>query len=513
MVSFIKTTNAVDEQIDLQLAGDIGQFTYDFNGLVDYLYPWGSKDHKLDTFPYNQPKKWQRDILRAASDHRKDNYYRRALGIDMIPFRACVSSGHGIGKSALVAWLIECFMATTPDCRGVVSAMTAAQLETKTWPELAKWHNLSIVKHWFTWTASSYVYAPYPEDRKKNYMFSAVTVSEDRSEAFAGLHNLGSVVVIIFDEASGIAPILYEIADGAAAAGSEFFFFAFGNPTRPDGPFFDCFYKHGELFQVKRFIDNRDVEGTNQLAQQQIIDKYGVDDDRVKIRVYGQFPSKSYAGFISIQDINGAIQRELTHDATAPVIIGVDVARYGDDDTRITVRCGRDARSIPSLAMPYSATTEVTREVARVADKYEADAIVVEGVGPGAGVIDQLRELGYFVTEIHPNSRAEDPKRFGNIRAEFWHKLRDWIQHRGCIEDDPILYNDLSSMQYSINDKTEGRGSGLYMEAKAKMKERGLPSPDFGDSLALTFAVSPRRRTRDGTRHRPRMAISEEPHI
>jgi hypothetical protein len=265
---------------------------------------------------------------------------------------------------------------------------------------------------------------------------------------------------------------------------------------------------------VKRSIDNRTVEGTNQLVQQQIIDKYGIDDDRTKIRVLGQFPSKSYAGFISATDVDGAIARELTHDFTAPVIIGVDAARYGDDNTRITIRAGRDARSVKSVAIPFSSGTEVAREVARMSDKYEADAIVVEGVGPGTGVIDTLRDLGYVVTEIHPNSAASDKKRFGNLRSELWHLMRDWLQQRGCIEDDPELYRDLTGMQYSINDSTHGRGSGLYLEPKSKMKQRGLPSPDFGDSLALTFAVSPRRRLIDGTRSiRPRTAISAEPMI
>lgn len=507
---------SVSEEVDLRIAEQIGELTYDFNGLVDLLFPWGSKEHRLDLYPYNQPKTWQRALLKDVSDHRRRQHYRRMLGLDLEPFRAAISSGHGIGKSTLVSWLIECFMATAPDCRGVVTANTAAQLETKTWPELAKWHSMSLIRHWFEWTNTTYVFAPYPEERRKNYMFNATTVSEENSEAFAGLHNQGSVVVLIFDEASGIAEKLYEIADGAAAAGSEFYFFAFGNPTRPDGPFFDCFYKHQAMFQVLRSIDNRTVEGTNQIAQQQIVDKYGGEEaDEVKIRVRGMFPSKSYAGFIGATTVNDAITRELTVDPESPVIIGVDVARYGNDETRITVRAGRDARSRPSISMPSGSTIQTAREVARVADGVEADAIVIEGVGPGAGVIDQLRAWGYNVTEVHPNSRATDPKRFGNLRSELWTKMQEWLEGRGCIEDDPDLFRDLTQIQYSINDSTQGRGAGLYLEPKKQMRDRGLPSPDFGDSLALTFAVSPARRLNRGVfaRNRGRTAITAEPAI
>lgn len=500
----------VSEDVDRKIAHEIGLRAHDFNKLVDFIFPWGTG--KLKFPPYNKPKRWQREVLAAISKHREECRVRRALGLDTVPFRCAVSSGHGVGKSALVAWIIQCFMAVEKDCRGVVTANTASQLETKTWPELSKWHAMSIVNHWFQWTASTFTFKPYPEERRKNYMFNAATVSEENSEAFAGLHNVGSVAVIIFDEASGIPEILYQIADGVAAAGTEFYFLAFGNPTRPDGPFFDCFYKYGGMFQMLKFLDNRDVEGTNQIAQQQIIDKYGEDSDEVKIRVKGQFPSRSFSGFIGIDVVNEAINREVFHDEEAPIVIGVDVARFGDDETCIRVRQGRNARTVhPKVVIPYGRTTEVTREVAKLFDKLRADAIVVEGVGPGAGVIDQLAELGYPVHEVHPNARSSNPKRFGNMRAEWWSDLRDWISGRGCIDDDPDLVGDLTAMKYSISDTTNGRGSGLYMQPKAQMKADGLPSPDDGDSLALTFAVKPARRNAGQLPNRQARVRTSEP--
>ena len=513
MANFNTTGAPVSKEVDEQLADFAGQFTFDFPGLVDAMFPWGSPP--FDMPPYDKPKKWRYEVLRQVSDHRRENHFRRLLGLDPVPFRLAIASGHGVGKSTLVAWLILCFMVTVPDVRGVVTANTAAQLETKTWPELGKWNGHSIFKHWFNWTATNLVYAPYPEDRRKNYMFNAATVSEENSEAFAGLHNVGSCAVVIFDEASGIPPILYEIADGVAAqSGTEFFFFAFGNPTRPDGPFFDCFYLHSKLFQVLLNLDNRDVEGTNLIAQEQIIEKYGAESDEVKVRVKGQFPSKSMDGFISESVIAAAQRREVFADPSAPIIIGCDVARFGGDETCIRVRQGRNARTVHEpIKIPYGRSTEVTRRLKELCDKLDADAIVIEGLDAGTGVIDQLAEAGYPVFEIHPNQRAEMHKRFGNLRAEMWAAFRDWLAGKGCIDSDPDLAGDLKNMRYRV-ETGEGQARGLLMEPKAKMRDRGLPSPDDGDSLALTFAVQINRRDERGNRRvGGSQAISAEPQL
>lgn len=489
-----------------KLAEFIASFRFDCHGFVMSVFPWGEDG----TFLKDEigPDVWQKDLMDAVSEHRKNNALRKACGLETIPWRSAVASGHGVGKSAEVAWINYWLMSTSPDCRGSITAMTGAQLDTRTWPELAKWHNLAINKHWFTWTASSFYFAAYPEEQRKNYMLNALTTSVENTEAFAGLQNRHSVVIIAFDEASGIEGKIWEVIEGAMMASDEAFFFAYGNPTRTDGEFRKCFTEYADLYYLVH-VDSREVRHTNKVAIAQTIAKYGIDDDRVKVRVLGQFPDHSLNGFIPTSAIFEAQRREGVYDSGAPIIMGVDVARFGDDKTIIRVRQGRDARSIRRVEILASDAVVVAHEVAMEANKWDPDAIVIESVGPGGGVIDILRARGYRVHEIHPNAKADDKKRYANIRAEMWTRFRSWLIEHGCIDDSRELERDLQEIQYTIADRT----NRMLMEAKQSMKDRGLPSPDDGDSLALTFTINPARRDRKLSRKSGSRILVSEPVI
>ncbi len=498
---------------EAQLAEFIAQFYDDPYGFVMAVFPWGEpyiydKDGNQLRNPLADkkgPEKWQTDLLLELGAHVRRNIGLSELGLQMEVWRSAIASGHGVGKSAEVAWIIYWLMSTRVDTRGAVTASTQFQLEDKTWPELAKWHNLAINKHWFRWTATGFTFAAYPEDKQKNYKVTAATVSEQNTEAFAGLHNEGRTVFVIFDEASGVAPKIWEVAEGALTDG-EAFFFAFGNPTRSEGEFADCFDKHSHLYYT-RHIDSREVSHTNKNALADIIRKYGEDSDEVKVRIRGMFPSQSFNGFIPREAVAEAIAREIDYDPGAAIIMAVDVARFGNDETVIGVRQGRDARSIPFRVFKGLKTTQITEIVAREADRIRPDAIVIESTGPGAGVIDQLKDKGYRVHEVHPGSAAVEFDRYVNKRAEYWSKMRDALYDWLAIPDDPDLTTQLTSILYTL-DRHEQR---TRLEAKEDMKKRGLPSPDRADTLALTFGVSIARRDRNlaYTARRARMATTD----
>ena len=504
------------------LAEFIGGFYADPEGFVMAVWPWGSRMVDgikvripgMETLPDGSPnplidwvgpERWQRRLLRKLGAHIRENIARAELGLQPLVFRAARASGHGVGKSALVAWIIYFLMSTRHDTRGVVTANTQFQLEDKTWPELAKWHNLAINKHWFAWAATSFYFKPYPEDRRKNYMTTAATVSEQKTEAFAGLHNEGRTVFIVFDEASGIPSKIWEVSEGALTDG-EGFFFAFGNPTRPDGDFAECFDKHKDMYDTEQ-VDSREVTHTNKTALEDIIRKYGIDSDEVKVRILGQFPIMSFNGFIPPSIVDMAIERELTHDSGAPLIMAVDVARFGDDESVIGYRQGRDARSRRMKSFKGLTTVKLAEIVMQEANRERPDAIVVESTGPGAGVIDILRSRGYRVVEVHPGSAAVEHDKYANKRAEIWVWMRDWFIEQGCVADDPELYKQLTSILYML-DRHEQR---IILEAKRDMKKRGLPSPDRADTLALTFAATVARRDANSSRTVPlnRQTITE----
>jgi len=168
-------------------------------------------------------------------------------------------------------------------------------------------------------------------------------------------------------------------------------------------------------------------------------------------------------------------------DMHAGLIMGVDVARYGDDTTVIYFRRGRDARTIKPIKLKGKDNMEVANECAYWIEQLKPDAVCVDA-GNGTGVIDRLREMGYKVHELWFGSKASEEE-WSDLRTEMWARMREWLSG-GCIQDDTDLKDDLVGPQYEF-DKSER----IKLEAKEKMKKRGIASPDVADALACTFYV------------------------
>jgi hypothetical protein len=493
-----------------ELAQFIAGFFADPYGFVMAVFPWGEPTLSDGSFnPLHDksgPEDWQREELEALGEHIKQNMILRDMGLDMEVYRLAIASGHGIGKSAFVSWIILFLMSTRVDTRMAITASTQFQLEDKTWPELSKWKNLMIHSHWFIWTATGLSFAAYPEEKRKNYKATAATVSETNTEAFQGLHNEGKTVAVVFDEASGVLPKIWEVSEGALTDG-EAFFFAFGNPTQPEGEFADCFDKHSHMYRT-RHIDSRSVSFTNKNALNDIIRKYGIDSDEARVRVLGLFPSNSAEGFFPADCIEQAMRREDAFDAGAALIMGIDGSRSGTGDKfRISYRQGRDARTLPSLEFPGMNSIEAVRVVTGEAARVKPDAIVIEGTGPTIGLIDILKEMGYPVYEVYPGAPAQRHQEFQNNRAEWMWDMREWMWEKGVLPDHTQglnLRSELLGIRFGYQPQTQK----MFIESKKDMKARGLPSPDEADSLVLTFAVRIARRDRN-RHHRGQRVLSK----
>lgn len=487
------TSNA-SVKTEAELAAFIGSFYADPYGFVMAVWPWGQPflgDGSINPLADKiGPEDWQREELEALGRHIQDNIVRHELGLEMKVWKSAYVSGHGVGKSAFVAWLIYILMSTRADTRGAVTASTQFQLEDKTWPELAKWHNLALNKHWFKWTATTFSFAAYAEDKQKNYRTTAASVSAENTEAFAGLHNEGRTVFVLFDEASGVAPKVWEVSEGALTDG-EAFFFALGNGTKPDGAFFDCFDKYPHLYKTRN-IDSRSVRLTNKSALQGIIDKYGIDSDEVKVRIRGMFPEHTFDGFMDAAFVSDAQNRETAiRDDDAPLYMSVDVSNRGGDESVIGFRQGWDARSRPAHMFTNLKHAELKKRIKELAEKYIPDIIIIECVGIGVPMCDDLEDEGYKIYRAYPG--APVALDYVNNRALWWAAMRDWIyEPTSALEPDPMLYDQLTKIQYRLR-KSDGK---TLMESKEEMRERGLPSPDRADRLMLTFAVKLPRRNR-----------------
>ena len=453
----------------------------DPEAFVLLAFPWGQPNTPLEN--YDGPRKWQRDTLRSITQHIKDN---RGLS-DMEVLRAAVSSGRGIGKSALVSWLVLWMLTTRIGATVIVSANSEAQLRSVTWAELTKWLAMSINSHWFEVSATKLVPALWvcelvERDLKKGTRYWAAEGklwSEENPDAYAGVHNHDGMMVV-FDEASGIPDPIWAVAAGFFTENIlDRYWLAFSNPRRNSGYFFECFHAKRDFWKT-RTVDSREVEGTDKNVYKQIIEEYGDDSIQARVEVYGEFPSAGEDQFISPVMVDDAFGREQYDDKSAPVIVGVDPARGGADSTVIVVRQGRDLKKI--LRYRGEDTMTIVGRVIDAIEEYKPALTVIDEGGLGYGILDRLTEQRYKVRGVNFGSKSSKPLMWGNKRAQMWGDMREWLKTASAPKDRQLKADLIGPMR-----KPDSRGT-IFLEGKKEMKSRGLASPDAADALAVTFA-------------------------
>jgi len=165
-----------------------------------------------------------------------------------------------------------------------------------------------------------------------------------------------------------------------------------------------------------------------------------------------------------------------------PLVVGVDPARFGDDRSVIVVRQG--LRMEKPMIHHGVDNMQLAGLVAQVIDDRDPDAVFID-VGGGAGVIDRLRQLDYYIVEVPFGGKANQPNLFVNRRAEMWWQVKEWLGNGGSIPNDTALKAELSTPTYWFD--AVGK---RCLESKDEIKKRlqGGGSPDIADALALTFA-------------------------
>lgn len=446
----------------------LSKYARDPLGFVKAAFPWGEGELKGKA-----PDEWQVKVLKDIGKGLK----KKDLGV----IQEAVASGHGVGKSALVSWLILWALCTKADTRGVVTANTEGQLLKKTWPEVAKWYRMLVCKDLFAWTATSLFAAD--KEHEATWRIDAIPWNETNPEAFAGLHNQGRRILVIFDEASAIADNIWETTEGALTdADTEIIWCCFGNPTRNTGRFHSCFYRFRNRWNCIQ-VDSRNVKISNKNQIRTWIDDYGEDSDFVKVRVKGEFPSTSENQLISMSLAETAATRKVEKNQYdfAPAIIGVDPAWSGTDSLAIVVRQGIWSKVLE--VMPKNEDDMRTAgKIARYQDVYGASAVFID-LGYGTGIYSAGKTMGRGNWRLV--AFAEKPLKDGyaNKRAEMWSDMKDWLKEGGKIDNNDTLIKDLVAPEVFIN-----KSGKLQLESKQEMKKRGMPSPNTADALALTFA-------------------------
>jgi len=454
-----------------------------------WAFPWGVPGTPLAD--EDGPDEWQREQLRSISAA----LWKAVQTGDFQPVREATSSGHGIGKSALVCWIVMACIMTYTDARAVITANTDTQLRTKTWAEMAKWYNLlnPILRDMFELTATA-LHSKQP-GHERTWRADAIPWSKSNPAAYAGQHNAGKRLLMVMDEASEIVDEIYDTAEGALTdADTEIVMAIYGNPTQATGRFKEIVAGRFRAGWRTRMIDSRKVKRTNKAVIAGWIAAFGEDSDFVRVRVRGVFPRVGMTQFISTEFVEKARARPAFYIPSDPLVLGVDVAWYGNDRSVLCPRRGNDARTIPWQQYRGDDPMFIAQQVALFHQRYTTDAIFVDVGGMGAGVYARLLQLR--IPNVYPIDFGSTggmveyngvAVRTQNKRSAMWAMLREALRIGLAIPNEgeisPELELDLTVPQYGFAHESE-----IQLEKKEHMRERGYASPDLGDALALTFA-------------------------
>lgn len=435
----------------------------------------GIREMAIRTRAYRKdPVGFVRQMFRAEPTEQQQAGMRSVASNN----RTSIISGHGTGKTTEAAWLLWWFMSCFKDARVPCTAPTGHQLEDVLWAEVVLWHGK--MHPWFAdqWKITSDKIAH--KLRPETWYAVARTARKEKPDALQGFH--ADNLLYIVDEASGVPAEIFLPVEGALTGINNRILIQ-GNPTQTSGYLFESHNRNKALWS--RLIFNGEE---SPLVSKEYCDnmasQYGKDSDIYRVRVLGQFPNSSFMQLISGALVEAARGKGLAPDQYihAAKLIGVDVARHGDDQSAILRRQGlactglRKFRGIDTHVLAGLVAQEI--------EDYKPDATFVDATGMGWGVVDRLRALGHKIIAVQTGENSIRSSEYFNLRMEMWAKMRDWLKEGGAIPDDYDLCSELTGPEYTFDARNR-----MVLEKKSDMKKRGLSSPDCADALALTFAA------------------------
>lgn len=303
-------------------------------------------------------------------------------------------------------------------------------------------------------------------------------VGADNPDTLRGMYLDG----VVLDEYAQIKPNLYGEIIVAAVADRDGFVWFVGTPkgqnhfyeqylqALKDDRYYCCCYRADEtgIFTLEKLEEMKRDMTDIEYRQEMLCD----------------FTASSSNVVIPIDVVTEAAARSIRPDQVQglPLIMAVDVARFGDDNSYITFRQGLWMDK--QIKLHGLNTMELASQIANLYWKRRPDLLVIDGGAMGPGVIDRLRQMGIPVTEINFQQRAINSERYANIRAEMYFNTLEWLQQGGCIPNDPDLKAELTVTEYKFT--SAGK---IILQPKEEIKELTGRSPDAADSMALTFAV------------------------
>jgi len=466
------------EEFEVELDTELQACYADPLRYVLMMWPWGdvgALEH--DTGPEPWQRAFLEDLGQAVRDRAFDGH------TPVMPIQMAVASGHGVGKSALGAWIVHWAMDTRPECKAKVTANTQTQLETSTWAAIQSWGATKLTAdRWNCNSAALYV----PEDRP-NWFCVPTSCKKENSQAFAGLHNRRSTTLYLFDESSTIPDEVIEVAMGGLTDG-EPMIFTFGNPTRRSGQLYRAVFGSERDLWNHRVINGEACEHSNKALYQQWRTIYGPDSDFVRVRVLGLPPNADELQYIDHARVEVARARVGVALPDEPLVAGFDVSGGGSAWNVIRFRRGLCGDTRPPIRLAGTLDADRSQRVGICAELLRDQrpesrlAALFVDAAYGAAIVVRLRALGFEnVFEVNFGGASPDAHQL-NMRAYMWAKAKEWLL-LGALPDEDALCEQLELPGYHLN-----QAGKLVIEAKADIQARGEASPDDADAFCLTFA-------------------------
>jgi phage terminase large subunit len=414
-----------------------------------------------------EPDEWQQGCLQALEDHGK----------------VSVRSAHGVGKTTVMNWAGWWFMSTRIPFKVPATAPSAHQLNDVLLAEMYHWYRRS--PQWFQDQFIMGTDSIRLKGREDDCFLAARTARKEQPEALQGFHS--DNLLFLIDEASGIHDPIFEIAEGALSSDNAKVLMC-ANPTRTQGYFFNSHHAARHLWHTIKVGAADSARVSDRMVESYRV-QYGEDSNIFRVRVLGEFPTGDDDAVMPLHLVEGAMGREV--DGTdAPMVWGLDVARFGDDRTVLAKRRGN---KVPAMPVSWR-NLDTMQTVGRVVIEYNETPklerpveIMVDSIGLGAGVVDRLRESGLPVRGINVAESPAVKEKFFKLRDELWWKGREWFE--GLDVSIPKEANDL--VQELTMPRYTAMSSGkIQVESKSDVKKRTLDkkSPDLADAFLLTFA-------------------------
>lgn len=416
------------------------------------------------------PEKWQRDALRSLLDHD----------------RLAVRSGHGVGKSAFLAWVILWWMLTRYPAKVACTANTSTQLSDVLWGELDKWYRVlpPSLKENIVMKADRMELLADP----KQSFAVARTARKEQPEAFQGYHSPNMLFIV--DEASGVDDIIFEVGRGAMSSHGAKTVMT-GNPTRTNGYFYNAFHGSRKFWHTLHVPCSASTQCSPQYIEE-CKEEYGEESNAFRVRVLGEFPVEGDDTVIPLHLAESAVNRDVALIPDSGEVWGLDVARFGDDRTALAKRASNHLLE-PIKWWRGKDTMQVCGAVIDEwnKSKNKPSTIFIDTIGIGAGVFDRLAELNYPVAGVNVAETPAFGERFLRLRDELWWNTREWFRTLNVrIPNDGGLVAELTLPTYSHS--SSGK---VKVESKDEIKKRTAKtassmgkSPDLADALVLTFA-------------------------